>query len=738
MKKVSIVVPVYNVEKYISKCLDSCLAQDYESFDVLVIHDGSPDNSQRIIDCYASKDQRIKPTIKENGGYGSVLELAFKLSDADFILVCDPDDYLDPRAISTLVKIQNESGADLVVGAKNLVFSDNDEIKYDKSYNNDFGSPETGKVYKRGEQGSDTFYFLEPSPHSTLYPLNIIKSIQFPSKVSYTDNLLYFYTLSHIDSIVYSDEALSYYLINREGNTRTDIKPTIIDAWVTVFKEICRQCPEKSEIFVYRLFEAFYSIYYKIDNISGGKDVKESKYELLYEYLKELIPYREAIIKTSERYQDDNPVIKRQKAGLLDPNNSYRNYKKLYRKRLYGSFKQSVKNYIVESPVLSKLYEKYHFHAKYIKTRNDPKIILSEGVHAEPVLKEGTTFFGYYDKPCFAYGKSLMHRINSTSLDLNQTADILVNGEKVSETNCWNWQQGSMATWLSENEILHNFFDGKHYRSKKINLITKQETVYELPVYTVSPKGFALTLNFSRLAKLRPDYGYFNLPYQQLKEDSEDGIYYLDMQNNKGSLFVSLDKIKSVKPSKKMDSAIHKVNHLDLSPNSKNVIFLHRYFNDGVKTTRLMLLNIRSKEMKVLADNGMVSHMAWVNDELLFGYLRRKDGTDGYAYIDLDGNETPHNHELLVDDGHPTVYNERYIVTDSYPDYTCNSKLILIDRQKNDVRLLGRFYSGKPYQGTKRCDLHPRFDKEGKALTIDTVCEGVRKVYHINLDAIIE
>ena len=74
-----------------------------------------------------------------------------------------------------------------------------------------------------------------------------------------------------------------------------------------------------------------------------------------------------------------------------------------------------------------------------------------------------------------------------------------------------------------------------------------------------------------------------------------------------------------------------------------------------------------------------------------------------------------------------------YIVTDTYPDYTCMSKLYLIDVLNKDVILLGRFYSGIRYQGIKRCDLHPRFDLNDTKLTIDTVLEGRRKVYHLDI-----
>ena len=102
MSKISIIVPTYNVEKYIAKCLDSLVIQDYDDYDVLVVNDGSPFNEQVIIDEYVKKYPNIiKSIVKENGGYGSVLELAISKSDAEYILVCDPDDYLTPNALST-------------------------------------------------------------------------------------------------------------------------------------------------------------------------------------------------------------------------------------------------------------------------------------------------------------------------------------------------------------------------------------------------------------------------------------------------------------------------------------------------------------------------------------------------------------------------------------------------------------------------------------------------------------
>lgn len=738
--KISIIVPTYNVEKYIAKCLDSLVKQDYPNFDVLVINDGSPYNEQIIIDEYQKKYPNIiKSIVKENGGYGSVLELGIKVSDADYILVCDPDDYLEYNALSVLYDNMQKFGADLVVGAKNLVYSDNDEIKYDKSFNEEYGTLLDGHLYKKGNKEFETLYFIEPSPHAKLYRKDIVSNIKFPHKVSYTDNLLYFYTLSKVEKVVYVKEALSYYLINREGNTRTDLKPTVIDAWVTVFKNILTQVNDADDIFYYRMFEGVYSIFYKVEQINADDSVKKEKYELIYTIIPLLIDHRNSITKYVKQYNQEGEKMLQQKLNLLDKEKSKIVYDTMVKRKINGSLKDNVKKVILNNKNLAKMYEKYHFFAKYFYTRNNERIILNKDVKSEVINDNGTNFFGYYDKPCVAYGHSLYHYLDSSSLSLDQNIKIMVDDKEVSSTNAWNWQQGSMATWIDDKHIIHNFFDGKEYRSKLVDIDTLESTEYVFPIYSLSKdKSFALSLSFSRLAKLRPDYGYFNLPYQKLKDDNEDGIFYLDLKENKVSLFISLKEIAEFNHKENMNGAIHKVNHIDISPNSDKAIFLHRWYQKGIKYTRLLCINIKTKELSVLAENDMVSHMAWVDNNLVFGYLRGKNDKDGYYFIDMNGNQKMFDHSLLVDDGHPTVLNERYIVTDTYPDYTCMSKLLLIDTKTKEVTLIGRFYSGIKYQGVRRCDLHPRFDLEGNGLTIDTVLDGRRKVYHLDIDKLIK
>lgn len=100
--KFSIIVPVYNVEKYIEKCLKSILKQTYSNFELIVVNDGSPDNSQKIIDKYSKKDKRIKSFIKENGGLSDARNYGLEYATGDYILFVDSDDYLDESLLEKL------------------------------------------------------------------------------------------------------------------------------------------------------------------------------------------------------------------------------------------------------------------------------------------------------------------------------------------------------------------------------------------------------------------------------------------------------------------------------------------------------------------------------------------------------------------------------------------------------------------------------------------------------------
>lgn len=126
MPKVSIIVPVYKVEKYLHQCIDSVLSQDYTDIELILVDDGSPDQSGAICDSYAVQDKRVKVIHKENGGLSSARNAALPYVCGNFVFFLDSDDYLAPSAINHLMSLQLKTGADIVVGNYYYTYSDHE------------------------------------------------------------------------------------------------------------------------------------------------------------------------------------------------------------------------------------------------------------------------------------------------------------------------------------------------------------------------------------------------------------------------------------------------------------------------------------------------------------------------------------------------------------------------------------------------------------------------------------
>lgn len=121
MAKFSIIIPVYNVERYLSYCLDSVRAQTYEDIEVVCVVDGATDRSARIAELHASRDARIRVIHKENGGVSSAKNAGIRVATGDYVLCVDADDALQPHACERIVRAFRETGADVVTFGANCV-----------------------------------------------------------------------------------------------------------------------------------------------------------------------------------------------------------------------------------------------------------------------------------------------------------------------------------------------------------------------------------------------------------------------------------------------------------------------------------------------------------------------------------------------------------------------------------------------------------------------------------------
>ena len=218
MDKVSIVVPVYNVEDCLSYCVDSLRQQTYKNIEIILVDDGSTDSSGEICDQYAREDDRIKVLHIENGGLSNARNTGVKESSTDWIVFIDSDDYYDHRAIECLVKLRDKYRVDLVatpvIEVRNYGNSD---------FLGDFREKYSGKLDRRTAL-EQMFYGNYVGTHSggKLYKKEILLRFPYPNGMLYEDLSLAYEHIASCENIAVS--ALNLYKYYRRPGSIVNSK----------------------------------------------------------------------------------------------------------------------------------------------------------------------------------------------------------------------------------------------------------------------------------------------------------------------------------------------------------------------------------------------------------------------------------------------------------------------------------------------------------------------------------
>ena len=357
------------------------------------------------------------------------------------------------------------------------------------------------------------------------------------------------------------------------------------------------------------------------------------------------------------------------------------------------------------------------------------------------------TFFGYYDvTPFSSDGKRLLAMVTA-SIDHEKSARqgiqigyYNLNDPKrfisVGQTQTWCWQMGCRLQWHPADPdrlILYNTMVDGSYGSVVQDVITKKiESRFAGPVYAVDNSGQrALSLNFSRLQRLRPGYGYRNLPdsTEGNQAPETDGIHRIDLEKNDSELIIDLRRLSNLEPSSSMKNADHYVNHLSFNPSGDRFMFFHLWEVNGQRYNRLMTSNWTGDDLCILEREGTASHYTWKNaNELLATVHYKNAGTRYNLYSDRIGLKGVVGKGLLTKDGHPSYSpHGDELLTDTYPDKYREQNLLLLTGD-NKLQKLASLYSPPRFRGETRCDLHPRWDREGKFVCVDETTKGRRKL----------
>ena len=219
MVKISVIIPVYNVKRYLKTCLDSVVNQSFQDFEVICVNDGSTDGSLEILKQYADNHDNIKIITKNNGGLGSARNAGLDACLGDYIFFLDSDDYIDVNALEKLYENAISNGSDLVFN-KIARFNDQNNIDY-KRPGYDFY-----KTFKDDDFSNLTFDYKDIKKHvlnssfsawSKLYNKSFLDKFDdftFPQGIAYEDVLFHVKAVTRANRMSYVNEFLYFYRNN--------------------------------------------------------------------------------------------------------------------------------------------------------------------------------------------------------------------------------------------------------------------------------------------------------------------------------------------------------------------------------------------------------------------------------------------------------------------------------------------------------------------------------------------
>ncbi len=221
MRGLSVIVPVYNVERYIHQCLDSLVAQDYENLEILLIDDGSPDRCGEICDDYAKKDDRIRVIHQENQGLAEVRNIGIREAKGEYIGFVDSDDYIQPGMFSKMMEcIEKDPATDIVV-CDYTTFDDNDCEKQ---------TLHPQKIHGSAEMIRDEFLMDHYPSHmpTKIWHKNLFEGVIIPKGIVFEDLYVVAGLVAKARKIAYVPE--SFYCYRQHASSFT-MTPKVEKKW---------------------------------------------------------------------------------------------------------------------------------------------------------------------------------------------------------------------------------------------------------------------------------------------------------------------------------------------------------------------------------------------------------------------------------------------------------------------------------------------------------------------------
>lgn len=213
-KKISLIVPIYNVEKYLPSCIDSILKQTYVDMEVILVDDGSPDNCPAICDEYAKKDERIHVIHQQNKGLSGARNTGIEYAQGEYLIFVDSDDTIEPTMVEELYTYAEGRECKIVACGRYYVFEDGEKIS--KIADN------KSKTYAFAEamQEMNTFTLFDMSAWAKIYRRELFQDIRFPEGKLSEDYYIMYKLFDLAQTIGYVAKPLYNYLQRQSSISR--------------------------------------------------------------------------------------------------------------------------------------------------------------------------------------------------------------------------------------------------------------------------------------------------------------------------------------------------------------------------------------------------------------------------------------------------------------------------------------------------------------------------------------
>ena len=280
-EKISVIVPVYNVEQYLERCVDSIINQTYKNLEIILVNDGSTDNSGQLCDELAKKDDRIRVIHKKNGGLSDARNVGIDEAEAELVGFIDSDDYIDEDMYEVLINNLKAANADLSMCGHYDVYNNVPESQVSDKKTWELSPQEAIKMVMEAK-------ILSVTAVNKLYKKSLFSELKFEIGKIAEDAFIMIKLLDKCNKIVATNEK-KYYYVHRENSITTQKFSlkflNVIEAYEQNKEIIIKKYPELKEVAQMRMNWAYF---YVLDRLLLDKEYNDKKLEnKLISYLKD-------------------------------------------------------------------------------------------------------------------------------------------------------------------------------------------------------------------------------------------------------------------------------------------------------------------------------------------------------------------------------------------------------------------------------------------------------------------